>query len=102
MDELQKALEYARDQGVSDRQLAGLVKAHVDEVRFRVAGEGVTLTHPGLEAEAVFPESSVEQMQQAGWVLKAEEESEIAEEPAADEAAPIVEVTLPKQDEEQK
>lgn len=74
MDELQKALTYARDVGVSDRQIASVVKAHTDEVRFRQV-EGVTLTHPELDGrEITVPESSVEQLALAGWLVKPTDE----------------------------
>ena len=82
MSELDKALQYARDQGVSDRQLATLVKVHTDEVRFRQT-DGVTLTHPDLDdREITVPESSVEQYQKSGWVPKPTDEP--TEQPAED------------------
>ena len=84
MDELKKALAYARDQGVSDRQLAALVKVEADRVRFQPA-EGVAMTHPELDDREIrVPESSVEQMRLSGWVPK-DERTDIERE--ADEQA---------------
>jgi hypothetical protein len=82
MDELQKALEYARDQGVSDRQLAVVVKVEADRVRFQSV-EGVVMTHPDV-GDYAFPGSAVDQMKQSGWALKTDEPAEEpTEEPAS-------------------
>lgn len=79
MDELKRALEYARDQGVLERQVAAWVKAHVDEVRFRHDDGGVRLVHPETGGEQMVPESAVEQHELAGWVRKDDAPAELTD-----------------------
>jgi hypothetical protein len=68
---LEQALQYARDVGLSDRQVAVVVRQEADRVRFRQDHGLVILVHPKLEGaeEAVHPDA-VAQHELAGWVRK--------------------------------
>jgi hypothetical protein len=69
---LDKALEYARAVGLTDRQVAVVVKQEADRVRFRADNGQVTLTHPGLETDIEVHPDTVTQWEQSGWTRKKE------------------------------
>ena len=68
--DLDEALEYARAQGVSDRQLAAVVKAAGDEVRYRRDNDNVILTHPDVDTDIEVHPDTVAQHERAGWTRK--------------------------------
>ena len=58
---LDEALTYARDQGLTDRQIAVAVRAAADGARFKRDSGLVTLTHPGTGGEFDAHPSTVEE-----------------------------------------
>ena len=72
---LDQALQYARDQGLSDRQIAVAVRAVADAARFERDSGLVKLTHPDLDdAEIQVHPDTREQYELAGWTTKAPKE----------------------------
>ena len=67
--DLDEALEYAKDQGVSDRQLAAVVKAAADDVRYRREDGLLSLTHKITGGVIRVHPDAVEQHKKAGWEL---------------------------------
>jgi hypothetical protein len=65
---LDEALDYARAVGLTDRQIAVVVQAEADRVRFLQDNGDVTLTHPDTGAEIRVAPSAVDQHELAGWV----------------------------------
>jgi hypothetical protein len=87
---LDQALGYARDVGVSDRELASLIRLEADRVRFTQDTGNVTLSHPELPDISVHPDT-VDAYAAGGWVRKQPEL-----EPEA--ASPLVDVELPEEE----
>jgi len=96
MMSIEQALDYAREYGVSDRELVGLIRNAAEERRFAQESVNVTLNHPELGVEVSNPPEAVDQLTQSGWVLK---QPPLDEEPAVE--PPVVDVSLPDEDEEQ-
>ena len=71
---LDEALKYARDQGLTDRQIAVNVRAAADAVRFAQRNGTVTLIHSDLDAEIDVHPDAVEQHELAGWKRKPQPE----------------------------
>ena len=66
---LEQALKYARDVGLSDGQIAVVVRQEADRVRFRQTTGLVTLVNPDLDdAEIDVHPDAVAQHELAGWV----------------------------------
>lgn len=65
---LDQALEYARQVGLSDAQIAVSVRSLADDVRFRQLGGNVLMRNPALEGQeiTVHPDT-VEQYEAGGW-----------------------------------
>lgn len=83
---LEQALDYARQVGLTDRQLGVVVRLEADRVRFRQDNGDVTLTHPDLDAEIQVQPAAVAQHELAGWVRKQDAPTE---EPPAEPAQPM-------------
>ncbi len=84
---LDEAVDYARAVGLTDRQIAVVVRAEADRVRFEQDNGEVTLTHPVLGTQIRVAPDAVAQHELAGWVQEAADEPEPEPEPEA-EAAP--------------
>ena len=76
MDELQKALEHARACGLSDRDIAVVVRGEADRVRFQRDTENVTLVHPEVAGEISVHPDAVEQHEMSGWQPKPQADAE--------------------------
>jgi hypothetical protein len=69
---LRQALDYAAHYGLSEAEIAGLVKAAADQRRF-VPTEGVTLTHPELPGQPIIAHpDAVEEYRRGRWVTEEE------------------------------
>jgi len=84
---LDEALDYARAVGLTDRQIAAVVQAEADRVRFEQDNGDVTLTHPELDGQIRVAPDAVPQHELAGWVR--------AQPPPEAEAAPEAEAKAP-------
>lgn len=65
---LDQALDYARQVGLTDRQVAATIRAEADRIRFTQDNGDVVLTHPELGTEIRVAAEAVAQHELAGWV----------------------------------
>jgi hypothetical protein len=66
---LEQALDYARAVGLTDRQVAVVVRQEADRVQFKPDTGLVTLINPNLDgAEIEVHPDAVAQHELAGWV----------------------------------
>jgi hypothetical protein len=84
MSDLEKALQHARNVGLTDRDIAVVVRVEADRVRFAQESENVTLVHPELPEISVHPDT-VDSYEPGGWTVK-QPEPEVAEETPAEPA----------------
>jgi hypothetical protein len=83
MSELDSALDYARHFGLTDRDIASVVKAEADRRRFEPANDLVTLEYGGDVADIRVAPDAVEHWEAGGWRVKpAPVETEPVEPPA--------------------
>lgn len=79
MTELEQALAYARDVGLTDRHIAAAVKAAADQARFDNQPGTVRLYYPDPSVQDItVPADAVEGHLASGWQL----EPPVEEEPA--------------------
>jgi hypothetical protein len=79
---LEQALDYARAVGLSDREVALVVRQEADRVRFKRDTGLVTVTHPDpyIADTDVHPDS-LDQLALSGWTVKKTAPEPVAAEP---------------------
>ena len=96
-DDLDRALQHARNVGLTDRDIAAAVVRAAEELVAQQRTVGVTLTHPDLPGQPyTVPPELVEGYVGSGWQVAQPELEPEAEEPPA-----LVDVELPEEPEKQ-
>ena len=68
---LDQALDYARAVGLTDRQIAVVVRQEADRVRFHQSNpDQVTIVHPITGGEADVHPDAADELEKSGWVRK--------------------------------
>jgi len=89
-DDLDRALQHARNVGLTDRDVAAAVVRAAEELVAQQRTVGVTLTHPDLPGQPyTVPPELVEGYAGSGWVVA---QPELEQPPA------LVDVELPEQE----